>query len=487
MAIVLKNDEAVAAAPPIASPATLDPMLPFLVALVLYLVVLVVGNSLLNDADSYWHIAVGEWILANGFPHADPFSFTFAGKPWIAKEWLSQILFVGAWRLAGWPGVVVLAAAAMALAFGLLTRFLRESLAAVPVIVLVAVAFMLVAPHAVARPHVLALPVMVAWVGGLVAAADRGKAPPWWLLLLMLLWANLHGGFTLGLLIAGAVGLDAIVAAKPAERRRVAFVWIRFGVLALVAACVTPYGPESILVTWRILNLGPALSIISEWRPADFGHVAGFEIALLAAGGVALYRGFTLPLVRVVIVLGLLHLAFSAERNAEVFGLLVPLFVAAPLARQFPTLAAEGRRSTPSLAPAVLVALVVPLTVALAWVSDYRPNPRITPEAAVLALKEANSGPVLNDYDFGGYLVRVGVPTFIDGRTELYGGDFTARYYRAVTLADLKDFLALLDEYRIGATLLTPETPAVALLDTLPGWRRLYADDVAVVHVRAPP
>jgi len=42
----------------------------------------------------------------------------------------------------------------------------------------------------------------------------------------------------------------------------------------------------------------------------------------------------------------------------------------------------------------------------------------------------------------------------------------------------------LLDEYHIGATLLTPSTPAVALLDRLPDWKRIYSDDVAVVHAR---
>jgi len=52
-------------------------------------------------------------------------------------------------------------------------------------------------------------------------------------------------------------------------------------------------------------------------------------------------------------------------------------------------------------------------------------------------------------------------------------------------LHDLPDFLKLLDEYRIGATLLSPSTPAVALLDRLPGWERVYADHVAVVHKRS--
>jgi hypothetical protein len=466
-----------------ARPGILAPALPFLVAAVLYLLLLLVGNSLLNDADTYWHIAAGNWILAHGFPHADPFSFTFAGKQWIAKEWLSQIAFAEAYRLGGWTAVVVIAAAALALAFGLLTRALQERLTPLPIVAFVAIAFMLVAPHATARPHVLALPVMVAWVAGLVRAADGGKAPPYALLLLMVLWANLHAGFTLGLLLVGAFGLDATVSAAKVDRVRIGAAWVRFGALALVAGCVTPYGPESMLVTLKVLGLGPALSIIGEWKPADFARVGPLEIAIVAGLGFAVWRGVVVPPVRILILLGLIHLALSAERNGEILGLIAPLVVMAPLARQFPQLRAEPGASSFAFG-AMLAALVVPATAGIAMLGMYQPSPASTPAAAVAALKTVNAGPLFNDYDFGGYLIFAGVPTFIDGRTELYGGDFTMRHYRAVTLADLDGLVSMLDTYKIGATLLTAGTPANALLDRLPGWRRIYADDVAVVHVR---
>jgi hypothetical protein len=53
----------------------------------LYLLLLAVGAKLLNDPDTYWHLAVGRWILDHGaVPHSDPFSFTMTGAPWIAKE-----------------------------------------------------------------------------------------------------------------------------------------------------------------------------------------------------------------------------------------------------------------------------------------------------------------------------------------------------------------------------------------------------------------
>lgn len=474
------------AAPSPASRTSFAPLLPLLAAAVVYVAVMAVGSSLLNDADTYWHIAVGNWIEQNGLPTADPFSFTFRGQHWIAKEWLSQILLATASNAAGWPGVVALSAAAIALACGLLTWFLQRTLYPVAAIAGVAVAFMLVTPHALARPHVLALPVMVAWVGGLVRAADEGKDPPYPLLLLMVLWANLHGGFTLGILLVGAAGLDAIAGATREARLRTAFVWVRFGILSLLAGCATPYGPESMLVTWRILSLGPALDIIAEWKAVDFGHLESIQVILLAGLALALWQGVRLPWVRVLVIAGLVHLGISSVRNGEILGLLAPLFLAAPLARQFPALRATpvAKPRLGTVAAVVIVAALVPVTLALAAYGNFQPAPRITPRAAVLALKEAGGGPVLNDYNLGGYLVYAGVPTFIDGRTELFGADFTLRHHRAMSMKDVGDLLKLLDEYRIGATLLAPDTPADAFLDTLPNWKRVYGDGVAVVHVR---
>lgn len=464
-------------------------LVPLAVTGVLYLALLLAGDQLLNDPDSYWHVVVGRWMVDHrAFPTADPFSFTFAGSPWIAKEWLSQILYAGAQALAGWPGMVVLAAAAAALAFALFTRALLTNLRPLYAVLFAAVAFLLAAPHIVARPHVLAFPVMVAWIAALVRAADEKRTPSLWLLPLMVLWANLHGGFTFGIMMVGALSLDAIASAPRSERLATAARWVGFGLLALAAGCITPYGWQSMLMTVRILGLGPALSILGEWKPADFSHLGGLEIVLLLGLGATLRRGVTLPPVRVVILLGLVHMALSADRNAEMFGLVAPLVIARPLAAQIAAIRGTPREAaSPRLFAgviAVLIAALLAASIALAAAFHYTPNARITPAAAVDALKRANPGPVLNQYDFGGYLVYEGVPTFIDGRTELYGGSFFDRYYKAVMLADLAGFDGLLDKYGIKATLLAPDTPAVAYLDRQPGWHRLYADDIAVVHVR---
>jgi hypothetical protein len=47
----------------------------------------------MNDADVWWHMRSGEWILQNHqLPRTDPFSVAGAGKPWVAYSWPFGVL-----------------------------------------------------------------------------------------------------------------------------------------------------------------------------------------------------------------------------------------------------------------------------------------------------------------------------------------------------------------------------------------------------------
>ena len=461
------------------------------------------GLPLLGDPDTHWHIAVGNWMIAHGAaPVADPFSFTFRGEPWIAKEWLSQLLMAGAFKLGGWGGVSALAAGALAVSFGLLMRLVLRDLRPMPAALFTIAAIVMTAPHFVARPHVLAFPFMLLWVAGLVRAVEERRAPQPWLLLAMLLWANLQGGFILGLLLAGAFALEAVIGARDgAERRTLLAGWAKFGAASVVVACLTPYGPESLLETLRIFGLGDALSSISEWRSPDFQKQPVQELILLIALYAALSRGLKLPLLRLLIVLGLLHLYLRNAHNAELLALLAPLAIAPLLARQWPSLRPDPEAGKGSSLADQAAALVQPagaaaMTLAVvccvffvAFVVRHAaiaPPPLTMPSAAMAYAKQAGlTGRVFNHYNFGGYLIHAGVPTFIDGRGELYGGDFIRRYSETVSLRSGEPLDEVLDRYRIDWTLLPPDLPANKLLARLPGWRQAYADEAAVIFVRA--
>jgi hypothetical protein len=327
----------------------------------------------------------------------------------------------------------------------------------------------------------------VAWVCGLIAAADRRDAPSFWLLPLMALWSNLHGGFVLGLLLIAPIALDAVVSATANSRPSLVLRWAVFGAAALIAACLNPYGWNALLAAQKILGLGGALPLIMEWRPADFSSVGPLEICLLLGLGLALWRGVKLPPLRIVLLLGFLHMALSQGRAGEILALLAPLVLAAPLAGQI-----GGNEVSPSRAAApargvlfaALAVLLMAGTFAYASVHRFEPHPHSAPVAAVAELKKLNVERVFNDYDFGGYLISSGVAPFIDGRTELYGEKFFVDHNAASGLMQPENLFRLLEQYRIEATLMRTQSAATKLLDHIDGWQKVYADDIATIHVR---
>ncbi len=463
-------------------------LLPLWVGIFVYALMLLSGNRLLNDPDTMWQITLGQWILDHhAVPETDIYSFTMYGQPWISTQWLAQVLYARTFSLFGWSGPVVLAASAIALTFALLAANLRRRLSESATLVFIAAALALTAPHLLARPHVLAMAVMVLWIGGLIDAADRREAPSFWLLPLMALWANLHGGFVFGLFLVGPVALDCVVRADANARRALLLRWAAFGLAAVAAACCTPYGWNAILASQKILALGSALPLIMEWRAADFSSIGPFEIALLLGIGLALYRGVTLPPMRILLLLGLLHMALAQGRAAEILALVAPMLLAEPLARQVEGAAAPVSHTYAPPRSALFAGLAIMLvagTFAYGSVHRFAPHMHGAPVAAVTELKKLHVSRVFNDYDFGGYLIASGVPTFIDGRTELFGEKFFVDHNNASGLMEPENLFRLLDQYRIEATLMRTQSAATKLLDHMDGWQKIYSDDIATIHLR---
>jgi hypothetical protein len=471
-----------------------------LVALCVYCVAVAGAQALLNDGDTLSHIAIGRWIIAHrALPFHDPFTATVRGRVWVPHEWLAEVFLAAVYDLFGWGGVVAATGLAAAGAFALLTRALAQSLGPLRAAIGAIAAFALSEAHFLARPHVLAWPLLVLWMAKVIGAGDRGRVPSLALLPIMVLWCNLHGGFVIGLVFAGLIASEATFRARASDRPATMRRWGAFLAAAMLAALVSPNGTAALLLPVKMLKMQFALHSISEWRSADF---AGFEpleawIGLLILGGFTL--GIRLPLSRVLMVLLLLWMALGHVRNEELLGIVAPLLVAAPLAKALdPSPEVAGARlPLPRRRPVIarVAAASGGLAVALcfgflagAWALDRRglaPKGDVAPAAALAAARRAGlDGPVFNSIRFAGYLLFEGIPTFVDGRADLFGDAFLKRYAAASGAID--DVLPdLLERNAIGWTLLEPASPAVGLLDHLPGWQRAYTDGYAVIHRRA--
>jgi hypothetical protein len=456
-------------------------------AALLLLAVGLFDPRLLGDGDTCWHLATGGWILDHGrVPTTDPFSFTFAGAPWTAQEWLSETLMALAFRADGWSGLVILYGIALGATALLLTRRLSRSLSGLSLVLTLTLALAPAAPNLLARPQSLALLITAVWTTWLLQARDRDRAPPLWAAGLMILWANMHGSFVLGFLLLGAFALEAVCAAPKDRRRNVFGAWAGFALACVAAAALTPQGPAGLIFPFKLMGMKTSAGI-DEWRPMDFTEPGPFELALAAALFVCLGRGVKVPAIRLLLLLGLLHMALVHNRYAMITSLIAAMVLAPPLAA---ALGQEGRddprrggerKAAWTVFAGIAVALIA-VRVAVPLVRTSGPTfPAAAVDHAPSALRRQ---PVLNDYGLGGYLIFRGVRPYIDGRADLYGDPFVASYYRLMS-PDPAALDSVLRDRRIDWTILSPKSPVVPLMDAKPGWRRLYADPYAVVHVRS--
>ena len=474
---------------------------PLLVGMLVYLFMFYAGSALLNDGDTLLHIATGQWILQHGaVPTTDPFSHTMRGAPWVAHEWLSEVLLAVAHDHGGWTGVVALTGVMFSVTIALLSRALLKDFEPVYVLLFAVVAAMMTGSHLLARPHILATPLMMLWTIGLVRASDERRMPSLWLLPVMALWANMHGGFTLGLALVFPFALEAMLAARQDQRVvAVAKSWALFLLLALASSLLTPHGVQGIWFTWHVLfSSSYALENIGEWQPSSFQTLRDLELWLLGGLALFMHQGLRLPPIRLILLLGLLHLALKHVRYVELLGLLAPLFFAAPLASQWQQRSKgqqqlEGvdlffkklARSAGAGATLLVFAFLLSLTLLIFKAKPVQISDSVAPSLAIAAAQAAGQhGPVLNEYIWGGYLIYTNIPPFIDGRADMYGDEFLKIYMEALTLRAPDGLEKLLDKHKIEWTLLAPGSPAITLLDHLPEWRRLYTDKTAVVHVK---
>jgi hypothetical protein len=225
------------------------------------------ASSGMADTDFYWHLAYGRWIVGHQeIPSADFFSWTFAGQPYQLTQWLGEAamgLAYGQWGLDGTKLLsVLLAGITIGFAWAGAKRFVHSSAALC--LALMCNLVQIVAPM---RPQLFSFALLSVSAYLVVSYAETrrlrflGVFP-----FAMALWANLHGGFVVGLAIIGlaAVGISAeahFAGKLKASASELMAVW---GIVAAstLATLLNPYGIGAIRAVLMIGGLRSA-SVIS--------------------------------------------------------------------------------------------------------------------------------------------------------------------------------------------------------------------------------
>lgn len=464
-----------------------------------------------TDSDTWWHLRAGMWMLEHRQILAfDPFSLTRIGSPWVYPGWLAQVAMAGLYGWLGYAGLNLLTAAAVTLAFAFLWRTLEG-----PDLWRAAVVLLAAATSAVywsARPQILSFALTAAFLWILEWWRRQEGKGLWALPPLMALWANLHGGFAIGLMLIGLYWLAeavelvipaAVVSARlPAQwraRRGRMAALTAAAVLSAAAVALNPAGPTMLLYPFKTVSIGVLRDYIQEWQSPNF-HRLEVQPFLWMLSGAVLALAFSRRSPQAAEVLNLLafaYLSFVAGRNIALFALAAAPLVArhgraalAPIAarigpgRQVPERIA--RKLNLGLLALVIVGAAAKAAVPLSNFQNEEILARQAPMAAVAWIQSHRpEGPLFNSYNWGGLIVWTlypDYPSFVDGRTDLFDQDLLTEYLTAWRAAP--GWQNVLERWGIRLALLEPGAP-LALALQCAGWEVAYQDDQAVILMRS--
>lgn len=461
-----------------------------------------------DDPDFWWHLRTGEYIVqTHSIPHHDIYSFTNSGKPWIAHEWLSEVMFYGIYRALGWGGLIVLFGAVIGGAFAL-TYFRSEGR---PYIAGLAVLLAAVSTYPTwgVRPQMLSLLLTSVFLFVLLSKKEGAVSLRrlWWLPVLMLLWANLHAGYAVGLTLIAAVLvgtlLDGAFGFDPAGQTRAQ---VRALAIVLVVSTavvlLNPNGVRLLSYPFETLHSHAQQTYIAEWASPDF-HQGRFQpfLALLFVTFIALAISPKRPRPKeLLLLLATAYAGMRSIRHIPIFAL-----VAAPILAEHLHAILQERGwaawldAPPRLPPPRKAALNLLLVTAVLAFAVLRVGLLVKrqsgteaekyPQAAVQFLnRERPAGPIFNYYDWGGYFIWKLYPTYrvyIDGRADVYGDSFLdsfAQTYRAQS-----DWREPLRRYGVQTVVLPPETAMASALRQDQNWDNIFEDKQAVIFTRRPP
>lgn len=438
--------------------------------------------GLFGDGDVSWHVAAGRWILQNrAIPTTDPFSFTMAGRPWIAHEWLSEIIYASAFDFAGFAGLAAVVALAITALHGIVFAHLRPRVGPVAMLISFVALDLVLAKFMLARPHVLIWPLLALWTSLLLTYRDRGEVPPLWFALLVTVWTNLHGSFPIAWIVAAPIALDAVISSR--WSRPVLLGWLIFGIASVLAVLINANGLTQLLLPLNIMGM-KSVSIINEWKPSTPGTSPLFYAVLLCTLAGLMLRDVKLKLGETLLLVFLLGWTFSQVRHQTWLAIVATLVLAPRFAgiearaSLFPDL--RSRRIWLGAAAAVSAAVIL----LRLWIPFEPAYSRTTPRKLLAHVPaDLRTKPVFNDYSFGGPLILAGIKPYIDGRADMYGDTFVLDW-QDMARGDMAKFEGAVRKYDIRWTVLRPDQTLTKQLDASPRWRRIYADKIGVIHAR---
>ena len=469
----------------------------FLIGTVLVAVVFWQSHLTIVDPDIWWHFNNARHLVTtHHFVAHDMWSYTVKGEPYLSYEWFPELLYYGAYVGAGFRGTYLFSASILS-ALVLIVFYLSIREGKDPLIAAVA-AVMAVLLGSVGfgpRMHTIGWLLFAVMFAILCRCRyQRDFRQLWVLPPLFCLWINCHPSWSVGLFVfaviiaAGMIRTDVGGMAAspwvPAELRRMVLV---FG-CACLALFVNPFGfrlvryPVDAILRQRI-----NMNIVDEWLPIDFsglrGQIVLLVLALTFLAAVASRKRWRID--EVLLTLLVLFLGLSHIRFLILTGIVLPVTLAGKVEAISSYEEGKERRGLNAI---LIVVVILLLIKTLPGQGEIQKSIAVDyPTGAVEYLRaHPHTGHMFNLPQWGGFLEwnLPGVPTFIDGRLDVFEYRGVLRDYAKIQ--GFVDTEELLDQYSVDYVVYTSSSALAYVLARNPHWRQVYRDDLSTIIERVP-
>ncbi len=467
------------------------------------LIAIAIADSLrYADPDLWGHIWFGSAVLRLGhLVLHDPYSYSAPGHIWLNHEWLSEVIEALAFEAAGVFGLKLMKLAMTAATMGFVALAEGESQAPIFAQLSVLLASALaIAPSMQFRPQIFTFALFAGLMALLARDTYRSALRLWIAIPALAIWANLHGGFIMGIAALGIYAV-AVVARDTIRRVGIGHAAMVAGVTlgGIAATLATPFG----FGTWRAVShalRNPYTRIvIVDWQPLlgslemSLGNgiielaYRIIPLAMMAATAIAVAISPDLEDLPLLAIGGVMcTAAFVAVRNVP----LAVLAISAPLARHGAMAAARLRSRSyheePSetargwaISQMVLGAAAFAMLIASGFFSNRLTSKEHYPSGAVAFMKSHDlRGNILANFLWGEYLIwhmSPGSKVFIDGRYDtVYPRDVLLQFM--LFHFDQPGRGAILAKWPNDYIMLPPDDRANRVLNRHPEWKLIYRD-----------
>jgi len=453
------------------------------------------SNTMLEHYDLGWHLAAGDLIRDRGnIPFQDPWSFTLGDKQWYNLSWLWDVIASVLFQYTNFSGLTLFVVACGAVIVGYLTSICLSSGASAAAVCISVFSACLLYPSFATPPNIYlaASPNTSTMLFCVIFYGECLKRTRCFLLpAIMVLWANLHGGFVLGFLIVGIFCGAALL------RRD----WVNFkiysftGVACLVAIFINPLGLH--IYDGVVATLGHFVQAnITEWlsyfqNMTMPGSIPGVVYILIFIAFELRYRGSSpaIPLESRLLSWLFLFLGLYQFRYMSFFFLFSTVALALHIDRLLSKQLNNFEVQKSLLAAGIIGACALPLT--FLQIKPALELPQMLSEQDALYLQtHFSQARLLNNWNVGGLLIfrtQGAVPVFVDGRAATaYPDDLLRDYFKLIELEiNETTWDTVLEKYQIDTVLWVKAHEQLRrfLVDKR-GWKEEYAGMYESIYVK---